>query len=356
MGTTEMINYSRFRKMVEPPNFGTIMEAFNSVWDSQELTKAKIKNREETKSMMMDRLCGNSKIIQRNVNVIAKCVTSKKWIKKECCVSLDDLIAFLGSDEELKRCYSDYYAKKPDSLFKYVKKKRVCPSIINNNFKCGTAKEYRIQDPRDSIPLLDYEEEISDDDLYELIQQEVVNKMLDKKNISVEEKRKDINDLVGNLYYIGCLSDNPNLDNMWETYGKDGVCIEFDTSDLNVHKVTYSDMPLEPKYIRNKFKALNSKSEKGTKKEIKRQTRELIKLVSGMGLLNLFRKDYEQFHEEHEWRLLEDSNKLESDDGVKYKKARILRIISDLPEDLDIKLRDYCRNNDIIYERRNGNN
>lgn len=349
---TEYTTYNQ--NCLEPTTLNDLLAAFDRVWKKEAVQKAKIEgnpDKEDVRKIIRRRIIENSPTITRNINEVKLCAANKSWIRHHSIVSIDDLIEELGGDDILKECYTRYYDEAPTSLFKYVPYKHACSCIINSHFKCGTANEYQKQDPRDSISLLDCEEVINEDEFYDSVLGEITSDMLNERNISLEDKRKTLNKQIGKLHYIGCLSDDPNSKYLWDNYGTGGVCIEFDVSGMNLHRVTYSDTPLDPSYIRNRFRIVSEIAEFETSKNVKKKFADLLRLIGAMGLLNLYRKDW-KYHVESEWRLLVEPSKLETEKGKRFMSAPIIRVISDLPEDKDAKLREYCEGK-IRYERRN---
>ena len=153
------------------------------------------------------------------------------------------------------------------------------------------------------------------------------------------------------MFYIGCLSDDPDNEYLWDNYGTGGVCIEFDVSKMNVHKITYSDMPLKPKYIRDRIRKISNLVQTESYKIVEEEFFSLMRLVGAMGLLNLYRKDWNH-HPESEWRLLIEPDKLCIERNLKFMKGPILRVISDLPEQENADLEKYCTSKGILFERR----
>ena len=127
--------------------------------------------------------------------------------------------------------------------------------------------------------------------------------------------------------------------------------MEFDVSDMNVHKITYSDIPLKPKYIRDRFRRITDMAQSESSKSVKEEFADLMRLVGAMGLLNLYRKDW-KYHLESEWRLLIEPGELQIDRDKKFMKGRVLRVISDLPEEENAELKKYCESKGIAFERR----
>ena len=347
-----IINYNQ--KSYVPFTFKDILNAFDIVWNQDRVQKIKIEGNPNKNDVYRDirkRLKNNSHNIIQNVEYLRSYIIREQWLKGHNFLSIDDLIDGLGGDNTLHRCYSNYYEKQPQYLYKYVSCENACDDVVKSYFRCSSAKDYNMVDPRDSIALLDYDDAISEDDFYDLVLQEAVSELLDGGGASLEEKRANVNDLIAKQFYIGCLCEKSDSKYMWDNYGAAGICMEIDVSDLNVHKITYSDNPLDPKYIRHRFRKISTKFERSSYKTIRKQFDAMAKMVGGMGLLNMYRKDW-KYHMENEWRLLARPNELVMNKKMKFKKIKINRVISDLPQEKDDALRTFCDDNNIGYERR----
>lgn len=351
----KQFTYNKYTQKGQPPiTLQDLFRAFDKVWAKEAVQKVEVEgypDKGELKKIAKRKIMDEQKTILHNVNELQTFFQKEHLVKRQIVIHIDDLIVDLGGDEILKECYSNYYEPKPKTLFKYVPYEHACKSVKKKRFKCGTAKEYGFQDPRDSIALLDYEEKITEDDFYDYVLQEIASEALDEQDINLEDKRVSINNLIGKMYYIGCLSDDPDSKYLWDNYGTGGVCIEFDVSDMNVHKITYSDMPLKPKYIRDRFRKITDIAQTESSKNVKEEFADLMRLVGAMGLLNLYRKDW-KYHLESEWRLLIEPDKLKIEGNKKFMQGRVLRVISDLPEEENVELEKYCKGNGIAFERR----
>ena len=70
----------------------------------------------------------------------------KRKIKKNVAADLDDLIDRTSGDEYVTGCYSNYYAPKPEKLYKYVKYSRALETVKGSYLHCGTVEYYRLKD------------------------------------------------------------------------------------------------------------------------------------------------------------------------------------------------------------------
>lgn len=348
-----MVSQIHHQNSIKQITWQDVCNSFNLVW--KEVVQRDLLSSDvdvcATKRVLHSKLNKYFKRIKHNISAIQNTVSKKDWLKKVHFDHIDDLIANLGNDEYLKECYNHYYDDPPGTLFKYVSCKHALSSVLNHHFHCGKAADYQKTDPNDSIPLLDYGDTSDNVGIYELILGNVIYDLLQKQDIDLDTTKRSINTDICKLYYIGCLSDSSDNEYLWDTYGKDGVCLEFDVSDMNVHKITYSDMPVDSKYVTRELCRLADAITTKTAAEVKRQFEELSKFMASMGLLNLYRKDT-QYQKESEWRLLVEPGKLKKDKDNYFMEAKLVRVISDLPDDQDAELRNYCEQNHIPYGRR----
>lgn len=350
MAETSLYNQKQYKFI----GIQDLLKYADEVWKNSTIQNIEVEgypDKTVLKPKFLDILTKKSRKIIRNVNSIIPLAASSNWIGTNVNISVGDLIEELGDDEILREVYSDYYRPRSSHYYKYVSRKHARESVEKGILKFGTAKDYGFADPRDSLALLDYVEPVSEEDFFDIALGELTTEMLKDSNISLKEKKITVNDTIGKLHYIGCVTDLPDSKYMWDNYGAGGVCMEVNIPQLDIHRITYSDQPLSPSYIRKKLKSVTQAIENGSQNNAKNQYIRMMKLVGSMGLLNLYRKDA-KYECESEWRILLKESDLIPYKGIRYLKVPILRVVSDLPGYENKKLRKFCIKNGIRFERR----
>lgn len=60
--------------------------------------------------------------------------------------------------------------------------------------------------------LLDFNQPPSEDDFCGTVLSEVAFEILSENNCDIEEKKEDVNQMIGRMFCIGCLCEDPNID------------------------------------------------------------------------------------------------------------------------------------------------
>lgn len=60
--------------------------------------------------------------------------------------------------------------------------------------------------------LLDFNQPPSEDDFYGTVLSEVAFEILSENNCDIEAKKEDVNQMIGNMFCIGCLCKESNID------------------------------------------------------------------------------------------------------------------------------------------------
>ena len=344
-----MVSQSRINEALQSGEISdkSIRAAFQEVWSSEAVQRHVIDDKQRIKAEIVHRLNGSSRNIQRNIAQLKRCSTNNK-VKRNTTADLDDLIKRTADDEYIKRCYSAYYSPKPEKLYKYVGYIWALKTVKGSYLHCGTAEYYRKKDETENLAFVGKPKET--DDFYQLVLSEVISKLIRDKNVDLDEKTNHIQKNLDRLFFIGCLSDDPDSHALWNKFGDNGVCIEIESAGLNVHKITYNDDPVDPDYPNAVFRRLNEDIEVRSRDEVKRKFDQTLRMNANIALLNRYRKDY-RWHYESEWRLLAERSGVDS--GFNYP-VKITKVTSCLPHDEHIDLQDWCENHHIECVRRNG--
>jgi len=344
-----MANQSKIKDvlMTEEISDKSIRAAFQEVWNSEIVQNYEIDDKQQAKKEIVQRLNNSSRNIQRNISHLKSC-SSKRKLKRKAAADLDDLIKMTSDDEYVASCYSAYYSPKPEKLFKYVSYKWALDTVRGSYLHCGTAEYYRQKDETENKAFVGKPKVT--DDFYQLVLSEVLSKLMEKRKIDMDEKEGQIQKFLDQLYFIGCLSEERDSQALWNKFGDQGVCIEIDPADLNVHKITYNDNPIDPDYSSSVFRKLSNEIEFKSRQEVARKFDYVLRMNANMGLLNRYRKD-DRWSYESEWRLLVDRSGINS--GLNYP-VKITKVTSCLPRDKHLELLDWCEKNHIECVRRKG--
>ena len=282
-----MVSNSKLKEAIQSNeiNDRSLRAAFLDVWNSDIVQNYEIEDKQEKKIEIIQRINRSSRNIRNNVNHLRK-LASKKKLKKNAAADLYDLIEKTADDDYVTGCYSDYYAPKPEKLYKYVGLEWAVKTVKGSYLHCGTAEYYRQKDATENKAFVGKPKET--DDFYQLVMAEVVTKLLKKKNVNLKKTTDKIQKVLDNLYYIGCLSDDPDSHALWNKFGG---CIEIEAADLNVHKITYNDVPIDPDYPSMLFRKLNEEIEYKTREEVSKKFDQLLRMHASIELLNRYRKD-----------------------------------------------------------------
>ena len=321
--------------------------AFTDVWNSKTVQEYEIEDKQKKKIEIIQRINKSSRNILKNVAHLKK-LASKRRIMKNVAADLDDLIDKTSDDEYVTGCYSSYYTPKPEKLYKYVKYEYALRTVKGSYLHCGTAEYYRLKDENENKAFVGKPKET--DDFYQLVLSEVVSKLLERRNVSLDEKTGQIQKVLDNLYYIGCLSDDPDSHALWNKFGGSGVCIEIEAVNLNIHKITYNDTPIDPDYPSMMFRKLNEEVEYKSRDEVSKKFDQVLRMHANIELLNRYRKD-DRWRYESEWRLLVDKHGVDESSNHPVK---ITKVVSCLPPDDHRELQNWCEKHHIDCVRRKG--
>ncbi len=344
-----MVSNSKLKEVLQSGEITdkSLRAAFLDVWNSDTVQKYEIKDKPKKKIEIIQRINRSSRNIRNNITHLKR-LASKKKLKKNTAVDLDDLIEKTADDDYVTSCYSDYYTPKPEKLYKYVELEWAVKTVKGSYLHCGTAEYYRQKDATENKAFVGEPKET--DDFYQLVMAEVISKLLKKKNVDLDEKTNLIQKVLDNLYFIGCLSDEPDSQALWNKFGGSGVCIEIEAADLNVHKITYNDSPIDPDYPSMMFRQLNEEVEYKSREEVSKKFDQLLRMHANIELLNRYRKD-ERWRYESEWRLLVDKHDVGENDNYPVK---ITKVVSCLPPDEHRDLQGWCEDHHIVCVRRKG--
>ena len=312
--------------------------------------------------------------IQKNIRKIVKrinsLITKSNGFKKNKFVkSISQIYEFLEITDNrlIKNAFESYYNPVPAHAYKYVESDYAEELISNGWIKCGTASEYRNSDPDEMKTLLLGNTNYTN--FTDRILSKITNRILEEKGISIDKIVEYIDNSFSSIFYICCVTDQRNSEYMWHEYGggkngKGGICMKLDISQYPFHYVTYSDAPIESKYVLNEWNLFCQSILKDSSDYVYDNYLSYTKNVLPIELLNLFRKNIHNkageitpFALEHEIRYLTDdvflkSKTIKSGQKLYFMEANVLEVISDLPESLDKKIRWLCEEKNIKYERR----
>lgn len=328
--------------IVEEIDYNDVQQILMEVLNSSVIKNIDVEDAETIKSEVYSHFSANRRLIN-NINAIKRHVANKK----NCSYPFDcsDLILSTSRDKSVLSVFHNYYDPKPAFFCKYMGLSHAFDNVLNGCFRCGTPSSYRKIDPNEMKPILDVP--YSSEEFRQLLIQEVIKRIMVQPESYIGDKLDWIDRAIDRLFFVGCVTDSDSNDYLWDNYAWNGICIVFRSDGIDARRVTYSDSPVEPEYIREKFFEFCSIVDSGSKGEVLDGYDALMDRNLNIGLLNLYRKDL-KYYEESEWRVLIERK---SRSNSYFMPVKILKVISSLPKIHNARMKMICERLGIVFDR-----